>query len=83
MEQFCRQRLPRGFEDLTLPFAAVATGLPSKEPVTLTSGNLASAINASCALPVRRPVMREGENLWMAVSPECCLLACRELAPTL
>ncbi len=80
IEEFCRQRLPCRFEDLTLPFAAVATGLPSKKPVTLTSGYLASAINASCALPVRRPVMREGQKLMDGgVAGVLPVLACREL----
>jgi NTE family protein len=64
LEQFCHQQFPSNFSDLALPFAAVATGLSDRQPRVLLSGNLASAINASCALAlVRWPVMRDGEKL--------------------
>jgi len=64
LERFCARHLPETFADLRLPFAAVATRLPSKEPITIGEGRLASAISASCALRVvRRPVVREGERL--------------------
>ncbi len=39
------------FEDLAIPFAAVATDLETGEPVVLDSGPLAPAIRASCSVP--------------------------------
>ena len=64
LERFCARHLPETFADLRLPFAAVATRLPSKEPITIGEGRLASAISASCAQRVvRRPVVRDGERL--------------------
>lgn len=39
------------FEDLAIPFAAVATDLERGEPVVLDSGPLAPAIRASCSVP--------------------------------
>lgn len=41
----------RQFEELRIPFAAVATDLSSGEPVIFTEGNLVDAIRASCAFP--------------------------------
>jgi NTE family protein len=41
----------RQFEDLRIPFAAVATDLSTGEPVVFTQGNLVDAIRASCAFP--------------------------------
>jgi NTE family protein len=62
LERFCERHLPRRFSDLRVPFAAVATRLPSKLAIALTSGYLASAISASCAMRViRRPVLRDGQ----------------------
>ena len=64
LERFCQRYLPRRFSDLRVPFAAVATALPSKRAVALTTGNLASAISASCAMrAIRRPVRRDGQAL--------------------
>lgn len=64
IESFCRQRLPSDFSDLSLPFAAVATAIPDRQTRVLNTGNLASALNASCALAVLRwPVVRDGEKL--------------------
>jgi NTE family protein len=64
LEEFCRRHLPLTFADLELPFAAIATRLPDRQPITLASGVLASAINASCAMRVvRRPVKRDGHIL--------------------
>ncbi len=40
------------FSALQLPFAAVATDLRSGEKVTITSGSVARAVQASCSLPV-------------------------------
>lgn len=64
LERFCSEHLPETFAQLKLPFAAVATIWPRKEPVSMTDGHLASAISASCAMRViRRPVVREGQQL--------------------
>jgi NTE family protein len=40
------------FSALQLPFAAVATDLRSGEKVTITSGSVARAVQASCSLPI-------------------------------
>ncbi len=40
------------FSALKLPFAAVATDLRDGEKVTMTSGSVARAVQASCSLPV-------------------------------
>jgi NTE family protein len=64
LERFCAEHLPATFADLKLPFAAITTELPAKRTVTITKGDLASAISASCALRgVRLPVRREGKRL--------------------
>lgn len=64
LEQFCSYHLPSSFADLSLPFAAIATTLPSKRTVVLRTGNLGAAISASCAMRVvRRSVSLNGEKL--------------------
>jgi NTE family protein len=64
LEHFCALHLPRHFSDLQLPFAAIATALPGKQAIAITTGPLASAISASCAMRViRGPVHREGHVL--------------------
>lgn len=64
LEQFCSYHLPSSFADLSLPFAAIATTLPSRRTVVLKTGNLGTAISASCAMRViRRPVSLNGEKL--------------------
>lgn len=80
LERFCTRRLPSGFEDLRLPFAAVATIMPSRRPLVIQSGRLASAINASCAVHSRRRVKREGYELKDG-GMSCVLpsVVCREL----
>jgi NTE family protein len=61
LERFCEKHFPETFAHLPLPFAALATALPSKQVIAITEGHLASAISASCALRViRRPVVRAG-----------------------
>jgi len=65
LEAFCRKYLPETFADLQMPYAAVAVEIPSMKQVTITDGNLATAISASCAIPlVRFPVKRNGMRLW-------------------
>jgi NTE family protein len=53
LEQYLRDHLPiHRFEDLPIPFAAVATDLQSGAPVILRDkGNLPFAIRASCTIP--------------------------------
>jgi len=53
MEQYLRERLPvTRFEELLIPFAAVATDLKSGEPVVMRDkGDVPFAIRASCAIP--------------------------------
>jgi NTE family protein len=64
LEEFCRKWLPETFEDLRLPFAAIATTVRKKQTVVLNSGKLAPAISASCAMRViRRPVSLAGNRL--------------------
>ena len=50
---FMNEVLPvKNFSALRLPFAAVATDLGTGEKVTITSGSIARAVQASCSLPV-------------------------------
>ena len=53
--------LPRRFEDLSIPFTAVAVDFYGARELHLSSGDLASALAASAAIPgVFRPVSRDG-----------------------
>ena len=64
LERFCKRHLPATFEELHLPLAVVVTKFPAKQALSLTTGGLASALSASCAIPiVRRPVRRDGLKL--------------------
>lgn len=64
LERFCTEHLPATFAGLKLPFAALTTELPGKRALVITTGDLASAISASCALRgIRKPVRREGKRL--------------------
>ncbi len=52
MGNFIKQNFPfRKFEDLPIPFAAVACDLETGKEVILDSGDLPFAIRASCAIP--------------------------------
>jgi len=53
MEEYLRAHLPvTRFEDLTMPFAAVATDLASGRPIVMRDkGDLPFAIRASCTIP--------------------------------
>jgi NTE family protein len=54
----------RRFEDLPIPFAAVAADLANEQLVILSEGRVAPAVRASCALPgVFTPVECEGRLL--------------------
>ena len=64
LERFCALRLPAEFAELKLPFAAIATEAPGSRVLAITSGDLASAISASCALRgIRAPIRRDGKRL--------------------
>ncbi len=66
MGKFINERFPhKRFEDLPIPFAAVACDLETGEEVVLSdTGDLALAIRASCAIPgVFMPVEIEGKTL--------------------
>jgi len=81
LEHFCSKHLPETFLDLSLPFAAIATELPAKQPITMIDGSLTSALSASCAMRgLRRSVVRNGDRL--KDGGIACVLparACREL----
>ncbi len=66
MGAFVKQNFPVSrFEDLPIPFAAVACDLETgKEVILKDSGDLAEAIRASCAIPgVFAPVKHDGKLL--------------------
>jgi NTE family protein len=65
MGDFFRQEFSaHTFEELKIPFAAVATDLETEEEVVLTEGDLIEAVRASCAIPgIFAPVMRDGKML--------------------
>lgn len=52
----------RTFEDLRLPHTAVATDFDTGEPVSITSGDLVSALLASAAIPLIFPPVKRGER---------------------
>lgn len=54
----------RSFDDLKIPFAAVATDIERGEPVILKQGNVAAAVRASISIPVIfKPVPMDGRLL--------------------
>jgi NTE family protein len=56
--------LVRNFDDLTIPFRAVATDIVTGERVVLGSGDLATAIRASISIPAAMaPVLIDGRLL--------------------
>jgi NTE family protein len=66
MRRFIQRELPvHNFDDLTVPFAAVACDLASGSEVVLKdSGDLMFALRASCSLPgLFAPVTRDGRLL--------------------
>lgn len=81
IERLCCDYFPRTFSALKLPFIAVATESSTNRAVYITSGDIPTAISASCALkPFRRPVDRDGLKL-VDGGVSCVLpsLACRTL----
>ena len=63
VEARLREVLPATFDDLTLPFAAVATDLVTGERVVLKSGDLPLAVRASMSIPVVFEPVRIGHML--------------------
>lgn len=65
IESFFREMIcAQTFDELFMPFAAVATDLFSGETVVMQTGDLQSAIRASMSIPgVFEPVRREGHIL--------------------
>lgn len=62
--QFAPEALPQRFEDLRIPFAAVATDFFERRQLVIRSGQLIPAIAASAAIPgVFRPVAHDGRTL--------------------
>ena len=56
--------MPERFEDLAIPFAAVATDFYARDEIVIGSGALRSAVAGSMAIPgLVRPVVREGRTL--------------------
>lgn len=55
----------RDISDLKIPFGAVALNLLDGKTVTLRSGNLGSALQASCALPILRKPVRLNDGLFV------------------
>jgi NTE family protein len=51
--------------DLKIPFGAVALNLLDGKTVTLRSGNLGSALQASCALPILRKPVKLNDGLYV------------------
>ena len=64
--ELLRQFLPvKAFEALATPLVLVATNLTTQAPVVLRTGELASAVHATCAYPgLFQAVRREGQLLW-------------------
>src|SRR5262245_63438335 len=64
LEQFMRTRMPiTKFEDLAIPFAAVATDLKTGEAVVMKDkGDVPFAIRASCTIPGWYVPVPDGEG---------------------
>jgi NTE family protein len=67
LEEYLRARLPlTRFEDLPVPFAAIATDLHSGAPVVMRGeGDLAFAIRASCCVPGWYVPVKDGRGKWL------------------
>ena len=81
LERFLERILPaKTFEELRLPFAAVATELETGRRVDIASGPLAHGVRASCSLPVLLEPVRAGGRLLVdgGVSSQIPVRAARE-----
>src|SRR5262249_16860231 len=84
IRSFSRKYLPRTFEELSLPLRVTVTALPSWKTHVLNSGDLASALAASCATPylihrVRIDGASYTDGGWGSVLPStiCRASSCR------
>jgi NTE family protein len=84
IRNFCAKYLPRTFEELALPLRVTVTELPSWKTRVIASGDLASALAASCATPfflhqVRIDNISYTDGGWGCVLPAtiCRNNACR------
>lgn len=84
IRRFCSKYLPRTFEELALPLRVAVTELPSWQTRILESGDLASALAASCATPYLLHRVRIGTSTytdggWGCVLPStiCRRESCR------
>src|SRR5215467_12992427 len=77
---FSRKYLPRTFEELAVPFRVAVTELPSWKTRVLDSGDLASALAASCATPYLLHRVRIGRETYTDGGWACVLPAeiCRK-----
>ena len=80
IRSFARKYLPATFEELAVPLRVAVTELPSWKTRVLDSGDLASALAASCATPylihrVRIDGVSYTDGGWAAVLPS---VICRE-----
>jgi NTE family protein len=84
IRNFCSNYLPRTFEELKLPLRVTVTELPSWKTHIFASGDLASALAASCATPylvhrVRIDGVSYTDGGWDCVLPSmiCRTSSCR------
>ena len=64
IKAFAPEAIPNRFEDLGIPFQALATDFYGQKEVVLSEGNLTEALAASSALPaIFSPVMHDGKTL--------------------
>ena len=64
IKAFAPAAIPATFEELGIPFQAVATDFYGQQEVVLSQGSLTEALAASSALPaIFSPVMRDGATL--------------------
>jgi NTE family protein len=80
IRKFCARHLPRTFEELELPLQVAVTELPSWKTRVIDSGDLASALAASCATPYFVHQVRIGKTSYTDGGWGCVLPAgiCRE-----
>ena len=86
MDFFRRSFTDRPIEELTIPFAAVATALQTGAEIWLRSGSTLDAVRASIAMPgLFTPIVRDGVLLVDGglVNPVPVSLARRQWAPML
>lgn len=74
---FCRKYLPSKFEELAMPLHVAATELQSGEAHVFSSGDLASALAASCATPYLIHRVRIDGVSYSAAGATCCSSICR------